>query len=334
MVEPVHSFEAERARLARLAAGVLGDPVEAEDVVQQTWLRFSRALPESEIDSVPAWLTTVATRLCLDRLKARIPVPVAEPPTPPVTEGPADPSHELALAETVGFALQVVLDRLSPRERVAFVLHDSFGFEFATVGAVLQCSPPAARKLASRARVKVAGSGPSGDGVGQRPDWVVVDAFMAAARNADFGPLMELLAPDAVVAADEFANAAGTPERIQGAHEIAAFFNGGARAAIPVWSRGRPGAAWFHRGAARVLFDFEIEGRRVSRITFRADPAVLAGVERRRDGSRPEWRERPRSPSRSHRAGRGRRTSRRRRTHQERGRTHEDHDLSPAGRAM
>ncbi len=124
-------FEAERPRLLGIASRVLGDHAEAEDVVQQAWLRLDRALTRrigTEIDNLPAWLTTVTTRLCLDRLRARTPVPYEEVE---VADTAPDPADDVALADTVGIALQAVIDRLSPRERVAFVLHDSFGFEFA-----------------------------------------------------------------------------------------------------------------------------------------------------------------------------------------------------------
>lgn len=175
-------------------------------------------------------------------------------------------------------ALQAVLDRLSPKERVAFVLHDSFGFEFGTIARVLDTTPAAARKLASRARGKVAQPAPE-DALA---DWEVVDAFMAAAREGDFGRLMQLLSPDALVLGDQAAILAGTPARIEGRDDVAAFFNGSAQAALPVHVGDRPGSAWFHRGEARVVFDFTIVDGRVQGITFRADPDVLAQVTRRR----------------------------------------------------
>ena len=143
-------FEAERPRLVGIASRVLSDHTEAQDVVQQAWLRLNAT--DAEIDSLPAWLTTVTTRLCLDRLRSRTPVPIGDVELTPTVNDPAD---DVALAETVGLALHVVLDRLSPGERVAFVLHDSFGFEFPTIAAVLDTTPAAARKLASRARAKV-----------------------------------------------------------------------------------------------------------------------------------------------------------------------------------
>ncbi len=265
-------FEAERPRLLGIASRVLADHAEAEDIVQQAWLRLHRT--DTEIESLPAWLTTVTTRLCLDRLRARTPVPHAEIG---MTDTAPDPADDVALADTVGIALQAVLERLSPQERVAFVLHDSFGFEFSTIAAVLDTTPVAARKLASRARAKVGQPAPED----QLADWEVVDAFMAAARDGDFDRLLRLLAPDAAVSADEAAILTGTPERIEGRREVADFFNGSAHAALSVFAGDRPGAAWFHRGEAKVLFDFTVLDGLVRRITFRAEPEVLAQVARR-----------------------------------------------------
>jgi len=273
--QQTEAFEAERARLVRIATHVLGDASEAEDVVQLAWLRLHGT--SAQIDNLPAWLTTVTTRLCLDRLRARMPVPEEEIE---VVETAPDPADDIALADTVGAALQVVLDRMSPKERVAFVLHDSFGFGFDTIASVLDTTPVAARKLASRARAKVAQPAPED----QLADWEVVDAFMAAARGGDFTRLMQLLAPDAVITADDAALLAGTPERIAGREEVATFFNGAAQAAFPVFIGSRPAAAWIHRGEARVAFDFRIVDGLVQEITFRAAPEVLADV-RRREGA-------------------------------------------------
>lgn len=265
-------FEQERPRLVGLAARVLGDHAEAEDIVQQAWLRLHGT--ETDIESLPAWLTTVTTRLCLDRLKSRTPVPHNEIEP---TETAPDVADEIVLADTVGVALQAVIDRLSPGERVAFVLHDSFGFDFATIAAILATTPAAARKLASRARGKVR------QPTSRRADGEVVDAFMAAAREGDFDSLLALLAPDAAITADAAAIATGTPERIDGRREIAEFFNGSAQSALAVVVDDRPGSAWFLKGEARVLFDFTIEDGQVRGITFRADPSVLARVTRRQD---------------------------------------------------
>lgn len=273
--QQAEDFEAERPRLVGLATRILGDHAEAEDVVQQAWLRLHGT--DTDIESLPAWLTTVTTRLCLDRLKSRTPVPHSE--IEPTITAP-DIADDVVLADTVGVALQAVIDRLTPGERVAFVLHDSFGFDFATIAAILDTTPAAARKLASRARGKVRGAG------AERADWEVVDAFMAAAREGDFDSLLRLLAPDATITADAAAVASGTPERVDGRREIAEFFNGSAHAALAVLVDERPGAAWFHRGEARVLFDFDVVDGVVQGITFRAAPEVLERVTRREDTRR------------------------------------------------
>lgn len=278
-------FTADRPRLVRLAARVLADPAEAEDIVQLAWLRLDRA-DTSAIDSPGAWLTTVVTRLCLDRLKARVPMPVADD-----TGGgraavsPVDPVDDVVLVDSVGAALHVVVDRLSPTEQVAFVLHDSFGVEFTAIAEILDCTPAAARKLASRARARVRGRVPGADttdGAEGSADAAVVDAFLAAARHGEFARLVSLLAPDVVVVGDPVAVGIGTPERIEGRDAVAEFFNGAAAAALPVHVDDRPGAAWFDRGAARVAFDFLVADGVVRRIDFRAEERVLQGVRRRR----------------------------------------------------
>jgi len=219
----------------------------------------------------------VTTRLCLDRLRAKVPEPAEEDVSAAAAGG--DPADELALADTVGLALQIVLDRLTPAERVAFVLHDSFGFEFPTIATMLETTPAAARKLASRARGKIVQPAPE-DALAQ---WEVVDAFLSASRGGDLSRLLDLLAPDVVVTGDAAAVAMGTPGRIEGRQDVAEFFNGAAKAALPVFVEDRPGAAWVHRGQARVAFDFTVVGGRVVRIEFRAEPDLLASVRSRKD---------------------------------------------------
>jgi len=241
-VDETTTFAAERPRLLRLAARMLADPAEAEDVVQQAWIRLHHST--AEIENLPAWLTTVTSRLCLDRLRARTPTPQAEIDVPGVAPDPAD---DLALAEAVGIALHVLLDQLTPKERVAFVLHDTFGFDFETIGQVLDTTTVAARKLASRARSKIGQPTPTD----QSARWEIVDAFMAAARGGDFTRLLELLAPEALIVGDAAAVLAGTPAAIAGQHEVATFFNGAAAAALPVFIGDSPGAAWFHREQPR-----------------------------------------------------------------------------------
>lgn len=277
-------FEAERPRLIALAGRMLGNAADAEDVVQQAWLRLNGT--EAEIELLPAWLTTVTGRLCLDRLRARDPDPVEDIDVHldrgEADESSRDPADLAALADTVGVALQVVLERLRPDERVAFVLHDSFGYPFATIAAVLDTTPAAARKLASRARAKITQPAPED----QLADWEVVDAFMAAARGGDLARLLDLLAPDAQVRADEAAVLLGTPERIDGREDISQFFNGAAHAALAVYVGDRPASAWFDRGEAKVVFDFAIVDGKVAGITFRAAPDVLDEVDRRKADKR------------------------------------------------
>ena len=275
------AFEQQRPRLLRVAERVLGDPHEAEDVVQNAWLRMDAA--DGDIDSLPGWLTTVTTRLCLDRLRARIPVPEADVN---VIDTAPDASEEIALAETVAVALDILLDRLTPPERVAFVLHDSFGFDFPTIAEILGRTPVAARKLASRARSKIAQPTPRSTSSEGQADWQVVDAFLAAARNGDFTRLLELLAPNVVVAGDPAAVTLGTPGHLEGAEQVAQFFNGAAKAAFPVYVADRPGAAWIHRGEPKVVFDFTIDRGMVKRIDFRAESKILQQIQSRQGQKR------------------------------------------------
>ena len=283
-MDRTESFEAERPRLLGIATRVLGDHAEAEDVVQQAWLRLDRAVTRdgTDIENLPAWLTTVTTRLCLDRLRARTPVPVEDPHLEDAVQEPwsepvTDPADDVALADTVGIALQAV----------STGCRRASGWPSSCTTASASTSRPSARsstprpsrprKLASRARAKVAQPAPE-DALA---DWEVVDAFMAAARGGDFERLLQLLAPDAVVGADEAAVLAGTPASIEGRDEVATFFNGSAQAAMAVFVGDRPASAWFHRGAAAVVFDFEVADGQVRAITFRAEPAVLEQVVRR-----------------------------------------------------
>ncbi|MFZ1286738.1 MAG: sigma-70 family RNA polymerase sigma factor [Candidatus Phosphoribacter sp.] len=272
-MDHTQQFEAERPRLVAIATRVLADHAEAEDVVQQAWIRLYQT--EADIQNLPAWLTTVTTRLCLDKLRSKTPVPVDDFEA---GESLNDPADDVALADTVGLALHVVLDRLSPRERVAFVLYDSFGFEFQTIAKLLDTTSATARKLASRARAKV--TQPHSDD--QLTDWEVVDAFMAAAKNGDFERLLQLLAPDVAVTADDAAILLGTPSNIRGREATATFFNGSAQSALPVFIGERPASAWFHRGTPKVAFDFDIRCGLVQAITFRASADVLDRVVRRR----------------------------------------------------
>ncbi len=246
-------FEAERTHLRAVAHRMLGSLSEADDAVQEAWLRLSRS-DTSEIENFRGWLTTVVARLCLDALRARTarreqsPVPAAPEPSVPARDG-VDPEQDAVLADSVGVALLVVLDTLSPTERVAFVLHDLFDLTFEEIAPILGRSPAAARQLASRARRRVHGADATPDlDLGRKRE--VVDAFLAASRAGDFAALLALLDPDAVLRADDVAVEAaaanagrGAPrlaKAVRGARLIAETFKGRAAGAVPALIDGAP----------------------------------------------------------------------------------------------
>ena len=197
-------FEEQRPRLRAVAYRMLGSLSEADDAVQDAWLRLSRS-DTSEIENLAAWLTTVVARVALNMLRSRktrgeqplehVPDPIVDP-----IDG-TDPEHEALLADSVGLALLVVLETLTPPERLAFVLHDMFAVPFESIGAILERSPEASRQLASRGRRRVRGSAPIPD-ADLSAQWEVIDAFLAAAREGDFEGLVALLDPDIVLRAD------------------------------------------------------------------------------------------------------------------------------------
>src|SRR4051794_11748925 len=195
-------FEADRAHLRTVAQRILGSTHEADDAVQETWMRLSRT-DTADVDNLTGWLTTVVSRVCLDMLRARTArreEPAELPPAVAADARAADPEHEALLADAIGPALLVVLDTLGPSERLAFVLHDMFAVPFPEIAEIVGCSPAAARQLASRARRRVQGSAapdretpeaaPDEDVVRRR---TVVDAFLAASRGGDFAALLALL---------------------------------------------------------------------------------------------------------------------------------------------
>jgi RNA polymerase sigma factor (sigma-70 family) len=271
----VTDFDAERPRLRAIAVRILGSEVDADDVLQEAWLRFSGA---DNIDDLPAWLTTVVTRLCLDHLRRRRSRAAAEAPS----EGPpvVDPEDDALLAERTGEAMQVVLDALAPAERAAFVLHDVFGYPFDQISAVMGRSGTAVRQLASRARRKVHGAPePVAAETAARADSRrVVSAFLSAARGGDLATLLLLLAPDAVMRADLVGQGMGTDPLYDGAPAVAARFNG-ARGAVAVTIDGGLGAAWIMAGAVKVAFVFHVEAGLVREIELIADPDVLATLD-------------------------------------------------------
>ncbi len=201
-------FEQHRRHLRAIAYRMLGSLAEADDAVQETWVRFAAAGTEG-VGNVSGWLTTIVTRACLNVLRARAARPeqpagmhVPDPIAVHADDAALDPEQEALLAESVGLALMVVLDALTPAERVAFVLHDVFGVPFSVIGQLVGRSEQAARQQASRARRQVREAGPSKPDVGLPQQRAIVDAFFTAARAGDFDRLMELLDPDVVIRAD------------------------------------------------------------------------------------------------------------------------------------
>jgi RNA polymerase sigma-70 factor (ECF subfamily) len=283
MSEPLtEEFERLRPHLRRVAYRLLGSPEEAEDAVQEAWVRLHRS-DTSEVVNLDGWLTTVVARVSLDMLRTRssrreqLTDELDEPEAyaAPVAAAP-DPADQVELADTVGLALFVVLDRLSPSERLAFVLHDLFAVSFDEIAPVVGTTSAAARQLASRARRRVRGAEESnGDMAAQR---AVVDAFLAAARGGDLGTLLQLLDPDVVLDVDAAAAATGAV-RLVGADDVAAQFAGKARVARTALVDGTVGAVWSVGGRPRVVFDFVVRGGRVTGITLLADPDTLDGMD-------------------------------------------------------
>ena len=276
---PTQQFEEQRSRLRAIAYRMLGSFSEADDAVQETWLRLNRTRT-NEIENLTAWLTTVLTRVCLNMLEARRSrreeALAAVLPEPTVSVASLDPEHEAVLADSVGLALQVVLETLSPAERVAFVLHDLFSLPFDEIASVMGRSSVAVRQLASRARRRVQGRPvPDRDFVQQ---WDVVAAFYAAAREGDFERLLQVLDPDVVLRLE---GGAGAPRStvIRGARRVAQGAPAGARSGRQVrlaLVNGAPGAIVLERGRPFSLASFTIIGGRIVEIDVLMDPERLA----------------------------------------------------------
>ncbi|MCP3012352.1 sigma-70 family RNA polymerase sigma factor [Nocardiopsis dassonvillei] len=276
-------FEEHRALLRSIAHRMLGSAGEAEDAVQETWLRLNRS-DAHNIDNLAGWLTTVVGRVCLDMLRSR-----ASRREDPVGEDVPEPSHDLPqagpeqqalLADSVGMALLVVLDMLTPAERLAFVLHDLFAMPFDQIAPILERTPAATRQLASRARRRVRGA--NADGV---PDPVrrhrLVEAFLAAARGGDFEGLMAVLAPDVVVSADEFAVLKGVPAATSGAEAVAGQAITFSRLAQEARVVSVDGLAWLvglSGGRPYAALAFTVEDDRIVGIRAHAEPGLLASL--------------------------------------------------------
>ena len=279
-------FETHRAHLNAVAYRMLGSLAEAEDAVQESWLRLSR-VDGSAIGNLGGWLTTVVGRVCLDMLRSRR-VRREEPwevrmPDPVVgAEDASDPEQQALLADAVGLALQVVLESLGPAERLAFVLHDLFGLPFEQIAPIVERTPDAARKLASRARTRVRGSAPSPDADPARQRRVV-DAFQAAARDGDFEALLTVLDPDVVLRADT--GAPGGLTTLIGSREVAgnALLYREAHRVPVVVSRvlvnGGAGLLSTVGGRPVSLMSFTVVDGRIAAIDILADPDRLARLD-------------------------------------------------------
>jgi RNA polymerase sigma factor (sigma-70 family) len=299
-------FEENRPHLRAVAYRMLGSASEADDAVQESWLRLSRAGTDG-VENLGGWLTTIVARVSLNMLRSRT-LRREEPIDAPVTgqqaaepTGGTDPEHEAVLADSVGLALLVVLDTLPPAERLAFVLHDMFAVPFEEIAPIVERSPVATRQLASRARRKVqetrapeAGSGdPEAEWqpgeISRRRD--VVAAFLAASRDGEFDALLTMLDPGIVLRADaaaakmgaDSADAAagrmGADGRMSGARAVAGFFSGRAAAVRPALIDGVPGGVWTLRGETKVVFAFSITGSTITAIELIADPEHIARLE-------------------------------------------------------
>jgi RNA polymerase sigma factor (sigma-70 family) len=267
-------FEEHRTQLRSVAYRMLGSLAEADDAVQETWLRASASGADG-IDNLGGWLTTITGRICLNMLRSRATrredvLDVAPEPRAEV----GDPEQEVLLADSVGPALLVVLDRLTPAERLAFVLHDMFAVPFEDVAPIVERTPAATRQLASRARRRV-----------QSPDAVplpdlprqreMVDAFLAASREGDFDALLALLDPDVVMRTDGSPMFAGVFSDARGAATVATNFSGRAQAAQLALVDDAPALAWAPHGKLRVLFTFTVDGDHITEIALYADRAHL-----------------------------------------------------------
>lgn len=278
---PAEPFEEHRAHLHAVAYRMLGSLAEADDAVQETWLRMQRT-DVTDVRNMRGWLTTVVARICLDMLRARS-VRSEEPLDEATTEAAAadavDPEAEAVLADSIGVALLVILQTLSPAERLAFVLHDMFDLPYAEIAPIVGRTENTAAQLAARARRRVRGKtpDPAMDLVRQRR---LVDAFLAAARDGDFDALLSVLDADVVLHVD--ATAAGTPMTFRGAQTVATnarAFSANARFAEPAWVDGAVGIVVAPKGRLALVLRFAVVGDKITEIDIDADPQRLSAFE-------------------------------------------------------
>ena len=272
-------FEEHRPHLRAVAYRTLGSLSEADDALQEAWLRLSRS-DTSGIQNPGGWLTTVVARVCLDMLRSRSsrceePLGVHVPDPIVSRADGSDPEREALLADAVGLALVVVLETLSPAERLAFVLHDMFGVPFDEIAPIVGRSEVASRQLASRARRRVRGAVPDADLARQRE---VVDAFLAASRDGDLEALVAVLDPDVVLRADRGAVPAGASRVLRGARAVAEgalAFSRLAPFAQPALVNGAAGVVVAPRGQPYAVMGFTVRGGKIVEIDILADPARL-----------------------------------------------------------
>jgi RNA polymerase sigma-70 factor (ECF subfamily) len=273
-------FETNRKHLRAVAYRMLGSLSEAEDAVQETWLRLNRT-EMAEVTNLGGWLTTVVARICLDTLRARKSrrkEPLG-PHVPELVVSQDNLDQEAVMADSVGAALLVVLDTLPPAERLAFVLHDMFAVPFDDIAPVVGRSVAATRQLASRARRRVQGGTPPEPDADLSRQRKVVDAFLAASRSGDFAALLELLDPDVVFRADAVAVKMGSLPEISGAAAVAEVFKGRAQGAKPAMIDGALGAAVVLGGRLRIVLAITIQDDRISEINAIADPDEIKGFD-------------------------------------------------------
>ncbi|KRB61211.1 RNA polymerase subunit sigma-70 [Rhizobium sp. Root708] len=271
-------FEANRAHLGAVAFRMLGSRTEADDAVQEAWLRLGRSDAEA-IDNVGGWLTTVVARICLDMLRSR--KTRREDPFDPLahehvvdTSRTTDPEREVALADSVGLALLIVLERLVPAERIAFVLHDMFDLPFDDIAPIINRSSMATRQLASRARRRVQGrtDAPEADTSRKRQ---IVNAFLAASRLGDIGALLSILDPQVVFVPDVTAMRYGAESELYGAAAVADTFKGRAQGAQPALIDGEFGLVVVVGGRLHVVLLLTFDGEKIAGIDAVADPEYL-----------------------------------------------------------
>src|ERR671917_1298102 len=286
-------FEEHRSRLRALAYRMLGSPSEADDAVQEAWLRLDRSGSDG-VENLGGWLTTVVGRVCLNMLRSRGSrreqfigeplgeTPVARMPDPIVDrEDGIDPEHQAVLADGIGLALLVVLETLSPAERLAFVLHDTFGVPFGEIAPIVGRTPAAARQLASRARRRVRGGGAASDTDPARQR-EIVDAFLTASREGDFGALLAVLDPDVVLRIDGGAVRAGLSREVRGAEAVAEqtpTFSRLSPFVRPALVNGAAGVVVAPRGRPFAVMGFTVRRGKIVEIDVLADPARLRQLE-------------------------------------------------------